>query len=173
MTATQRLVEPLMQLQDNSSEKDQANRTHCDHGHESELVGNSDDHNDISAGFTQNKTCVINLSLLKQPEATYVVVCFFVGLSYFIPFTYLPDMVVHKGWSRADAVWLLNTIGIVNTFCRIPIGKFSDLRCVNRTFTLSVSIILLGVSSAVMPFLDAYVLLVSACIIFGIFIGKI
>ena len=116
----------------------------------------------------------MNLSLLKQPKLVILLIAMFaISIGYSTPFTFIPDMVVRKGWSRAQAAWVITVMGIVNTICRIPIGKLGDLNCVNRIFLLAVCHFVMAASVAIMPWLDDYDYLLLASAFFGVAFGKL
>ena len=123
---------------------------------------------------TKNYKPMLRLSLLRQKRLLlYLVSGSFRGFAYFIPFTFLPDMVVSNGWSRAQAAWLITAIGIVNTVCRIPLGKMADMACINRTLITTIALISIGIISTLMPLILVYEILLFVCVVFGIVIGKL
>jgi len=119
----------------------------------------------------ENKNSFRNIltSILKNPYFLLVAISQAIAsLGFFIPFIFLPDMAVLKGFPVVDSNFLLSVIAITNTVGRIIIGLITDIPCVDSLMMTNLSIILLGVATLVFPFCTTYPALVIVALLFGL-----
>ena len=95
---------------------------------------------------------------------------YFIG--FFTPFVYTTAKAISIGEERDQATLLISMIGIANTVGRVAAGWFSDRPWANALQINNVALILAGVTSCVVPYLNNYPLLAIYCVVFGLCIGK-
>ncbi|XP_045201070.2 uncharacterized protein LOC123554788 [Mercenaria mercenaria] len=95
-----------------------------------------------------------------------------IEMSLNTPFIFLPDMMLHKGFEKQDAVWMLFIIGLVSTLSRIVIGFIADLQFVNRVKLCNSIVVLNGVFVVLCPFCSNYASFVAFSVLFGFSAGS-
>ncbi|XP_035829718.1 uncharacterized protein LOC101846861 [Aplysia californica] len=112
---------------------------------------------------------MVDISLLKDPS--FMLIClgnFTAFLGFFIPFVFLVDRAVSLGINKSQAAFLISIIGITNTVGRVAVGKLADLRVIDSLVITYMSIIVIGLVTALVPFCDTYALLATASAVFGL-----
>lgn len=88
-----------------------------------------------------------------------------------MPFIYLVDKAVETGYSKTHAAMLLSMLGITNTVGRVVAGWVSDRPWADCLLINNVALIVGGLSTMAVPFLDEYWMLVAYATVFGLCIG--
>ncbi|XP_045201074.2 uncharacterized protein LOC123554790 [Mercenaria mercenaria] len=96
-----------------------------------------------------------------------------IEMSLNTPFTFLPAMMLRKGFMKQDAVWMLFITGLVSTISRIVIGFIADLQFVNRVKLCNSIGVLNGVFVMLCPFCASYASFVAFSVLFGFSSGSL
>ncbi|XP_070201574.1 monocarboxylate transporter 5-like [Littorina saxatilis] len=111
---------------------------------------------------------IFDVSLLKSPTfIIYGASCLLCMLGFFVPFIYLPTLCIDLGISATKAAFLISIIGIANTISRVVVGFVSDQPWADCLIINNVALIVAGVSTCFVPFLEAYSLFAAYTFIFG------
>ncbi|KAL0275611.1 UNVERIFIED_CONTAM: hypothetical protein PYX00_003413 [Menopon gallinae] len=92
---------------------------------------------------------MLDLSLLKSPS--FMLLCasgFLTLFGFFVPFMFLTDRAT-TAMDRAEAVWLISTIGITNTVGRILCGVFSSFPRIDALLINNLALTVGGVSTLI------------------------
>jgi MFS family permease len=95
--------------------------------------------------FWKTLTTILNFSILKNPMfllvgITNLIACF--GL--FVPYFYLPDLVVEKNFTKEESSYLISAMGITNTFGRIGVCWISDIAWMNSLWSCVAALLFTG-----------------------------
>ncbi|XP_069119403.1 monocarboxylate transporter 12-like [Argopecten irradians] len=121
-----------------------------------------------------DKKRVLDLSPLKNIRfATLGVGIGLLTLSFQSSFVFLPPLVLQRGMSEAQGAFLVSITGAMETFGSVSSGFLVDLDIVrpHRLTIYNAAMVLLGVLTLVMPFLDFFVLLAFVCGVYGCVLG--
>ncbi|ELU15285.1 hypothetical protein CAPTEDRAFT_171191 [Capitella teleta] len=114
----------------------------------------------------------MDVSVLKNPVfVVYGVSCILCMKGFFVPFIYLVDKAVETGYSKTHAAMLLSMLGITNTVGRVVAGWVSDRPWADCLLINNVALIVGGLSTMAVPFLDEYWMLVAYATVFGLCIA--
>ncbi|XP_060584274.1 monocarboxylate transporter 13-like [Ruditapes philippinarum] len=114
-----------------------------------------------------------SLSPLKNIGFLFFLVSgFLIELALNVPFTFLPDMMLQRGFQKQDSVWMLFVIGLVSTVSRIVIGFIADLRFINRVKLCNSIVVLNGIIVVCCPFCFNYASFLAFSILFGFSAGS-
>ena len=95
-------------------------------------------------------------------------------LGFFVPFIYLVDMINRKGLAeRHQAAFILSIIGIVNTTGRVLCGWVSDKPWADPLKIYNAALIVGGVVTMAVSWMNNYILLCVYAAVFGLCIGRI
>ncbi|KAL3853196.1 hypothetical protein ACJMK2_016757 [Sinanodonta woodiana] len=115
---------------------------------------------------------LFKVSLLKDASfQIFLLSTIILSLFYDVPFVYLPDYTLEKGYSESEAAWLLSAIGIANTIGRVLLGWLGDRPKVNRFVLYNMTLVVAGTTTVLSLFCVNYVLLVINFVVFGIALG--
>lgn len=87
------------------------------------------------------------------------------------PYVYLVDKALLLKIGVDDAVFLLSIIGIGRACGQIVLGFLGDLQCVSETLLYTISILICGISTALVPWCVTYVPLAFYSAVFGFFVS--
>jgi len=121
-------------------------------------------------GTGEKQTALRNklISIAKNPYFLLVGISQAIAsLGFFIPFIYLPDMAVLKGFTKVDSNFLLSYIAITNTVGRVIIGLITDIPWVDSLLVTNLSMVFLGASTFAFPFCTTYTALIIVALVFG------
>ncbi|OWF34559.1 Monocarboxylate transporter 12 [Mizuhopecten yessoensis] len=121
-----------------------------------------------------SKKKVLDLSPLKDLRfATLGVGIGLLTLSFQSSFVFLPPLVLQKGLSESQGAFLVSITGAMETFGSVSSGFLVDLDVVrpHRLTFYNAAMVLLGVLTLAMPFLDFFVLLAFVCGVYGCVLG--
>jgi len=86
---------------------------------------------------------------------------------------YLKDFAIKStGVKEGTATKLISIIGGANTAGRIVSGYIADRPTINVLFLNNASLTILGLSTAMVPFLSTYVQLIVFSVVFGLAMGE-
>ena len=109
----------------------------------------------------------------KKPVLILCVGAFLEGLGMPTIMIFLPDLAVKEGVSPSDAAFLFSLMGVAITAGRLVLGWLSDKPFVNKPIASSVTIVTMGVVTALCPVcVHHYVLLACLSTTCGICYGK-
>lgn len=122
----------------------------------------------VSSGFLTTLRSILDLSMLKSPSFLIFAINGFLTLTgFFVPFIYLPLQAQSVGVSQERATFLVSILGIVNIIARVLCGFLSDHPKMNALMINNVALILAGLATIFVPFMNSFGLLVFYCVIFG------
>jgi len=111
---------------------------------------------------------MFDLSLFQS--VTFVVLCscnILAMIGFFTPFVYISQFAESKNISTADAVFLITFLGIFNTAGRILAGWLSDRPWADCLLIHNLSLVIGGLATCLVPFLNDYWMLCAYCAVFG------
>ncbi|XP_060073527.1 monocarboxylate transporter 12-like [Ylistrum balloti] len=117
---------------------------------------------------------MLDLSPLKNIRfATLGVGIGLLTLSFQSSFVFLPPLVLQRGLSESQGAFLVSITGAMETFGSVTSGFLVDLDIVrpHRLTIYNAAMVLLGVLTLVMPFLDFFILLAFVCGVYGCVLG--
>ncbi|CAE1230985.1 Monocarboxylate transporter 14,Monocarboxylate transporter 12 [Acanthosepion pharaonis] len=123
------------------------------------------------------KTCLsakkyIDFSLFLRPTfVLYCLSCVLHMLGFFVPFSYLPSLGDHLGFSGRQSSLLISIIGISNTIFRVAVGWVSDQKWANCLMINYISLLLAGTVTVLVPYCLSYELLSAYCFVYGMCIA--
>ncbi|WAR27765.1 MOT12-like protein [Mya arenaria] len=116
---------------------------------------------DISSTF--------DFELLKSPTfIVYGMSTFPCTLGFFIPLTYIPDLVNDLGMTSKQGAMIISTIGITNTVVRVFIGWLADRPWADAILINSVTLVIGGVTTMFVPMYAVFSGMATYAIVFGI-----
>jgi len=116
-----------------------------------------------------NKKKLIDWSLFANvPFMMFCTSSFLCLLGFFIPFMYLPDYTMKKGFNRTQGSLLVSVIGASNVIGRIVCGWVSDKTWANPLKIYNLALIVGGTSTMIAAFISSYEALIIYSIVFGI-----
>jgi len=135
-----------------------------------------DDHKSETELFEPKKSNLnglvdaMNLSILINPMFLIVGIANLIAcLGLFVPYFYLPDLVVERNFTREKSSYLISAMGISNTFGRIGTCWISDIPMINSLWSCVMALLITGVTLIAVPFCKSYVEFMIASILFGFF----
>lgn len=88
---------------------------------------------------------------------------------FIVPYFYLAEHMIHKGFSEDDGAFMLSLIGITNTIGMVGLGWIGDFPQVSIGNLYAVCLVLCGASVAMIPLAaNNYWILVAVCSAFGL-----
>uniref|UniRef100_A0A915PIC1 Major facilitator superfamily (MFS) profile domain-containing protein n=1 Tax=Setaria digitata TaxID=48799 RepID=A0A915PIC1_9BILA len=115
---------------------------------------------------------MIDISLLKEPAMFLLCISNLFGmLGFYVPFMFLIDMAVAKGYTKGSGSLLLSVIGITNTVGRIAFGWLADRGWLSALTINNFALVGCGVLTCLCPVLPGYAGLMVYSILFGFIIS--
>ncbi|OXA42588.1 Monocarboxylate transporter 5 [Folsomia candida] len=113
---------------------------------------------------------MLDVSLLVSPTFLLLSISgFFTMLGLFVPFIYLKGVATESvGLTVSIATMLVSIIGIANTTGRVVAGYIADRPEINVLFLNNASVTIIGVATALVPFLNSFNALVAFACVFGL-----
>ncbi|XP_067941068.1 monocarboxylate transporter 14-like [Watersipora subatra] len=113
---------------------------------------------------------MFGIKLLASPVyLLFFISNFMLSYAFDLPYIYLPDYADTLGIDRPS--FLIAMIGIASTFGQILYGYLGDRKCINTLLLYGVSILLCGVSVALLPLLQSFSTLSTFSVFFGLIIS--
>ncbi|XP_052782923.1 monocarboxylate transporter 3-like [Mya arenaria] len=114
----------------------------------------------------------ISFAPLKNPSfLLFILSNILTELALNVPFSFLPDLMVQKGYQRSQAVWILFIMGLMSTIARILLGFIADFQCINRAKLCGAILVVNGCLLVLVPFSFNYASFVAFGVIFGFTAG--
>ncbi|XP_033732435.1 monocarboxylate transporter 12-like isoform X2 [Pecten maximus] len=139
---------------------------------EKESISEPESEEQTESDVDKNK--ILDLSPLKNIRfATLGVGIGLLTLSFQSSFVFLPPLVLQRGMSESQGAFLVSITGAMETFGSVSSGFLVDLDIVrpHRLTIYNAAMVLLGLLTLVMPFLDFFVLLAFVCGVYGCVLG--
>ncbi|GIX85193.1 monocarboxylate transporter 9 [Caerostris extrusa] len=115
---------------------------------------------------------MLDFSLLKNNVFLLICISNIIGMiGFYVPYVYITDSSVMKGVAPDQAAFLLSIIGITNTVGRLLFGWIADRPGISALFVNNLSILLTGICVFCLPFCTTYTLIVTNCVLFGLFVS--
>lgn len=113
---------------------------------------------------------MFNVTLFKQMTFNLLCVGTIILFIWFIvPYFYLAEHMIHKGYSEDDGATMLSLIGITNTIGMVGLGWIGDFPSVSIGNLYAVCLVLCGASVAAIPIaVSDYWILAAICSAFGL-----
>lgn len=125
----------------------------------------------------ENQKCcdlsnMFDFSLLKSPTfLVYGCSCFLCMLGFYIPFTYIPDLVEDYGMTSQQSALLISIIGILNTVARVMVGWIADRPWADALILNSIALVVGGISTMFVPYFSSFGLMATYSVVFGVAIA--
>ncbi|WAR04260.1 MT12B-like protein [Mya arenaria] len=115
---------------------------------------------------------IFDFELLKSPTfLVYGMSCFLCMLGFFIPFTFIPDLMVDVGMTSEQGAMIIAIIGILNTVARVFVGWLADRPWADALIINSVALVIGGVSTMFVPMYVVFSGMATYAVVFGISIA--
>ncbi|XP_052782946.1 monocarboxylate transporter 12-like [Mya arenaria] len=113
-----------------------------------------------------------DFELLKSPTfIVYGMSSFLCMLGFFIPFTYIPDLVNDMGMTSKQGAMIISIIGITNTVVRVFVGWLADRPWADALLINSVALLIGGAATMFVPMYDVFGVMATYAVVFGISIA--
>lgn len=90
---------------------------------------------------------------------------------YDVPYVYLTDNAIERGFSETDASILISVIGILNMAGEVILGWAGDIEWINANLVYALCMGLCGAATALVPLISSYHALCTVAGAFGLFIA--
>ena len=96
---------------------------------------------------------------------------FHISLGFFIPFTFIPDLVVDSDMTSKEGAILISIIGALNTVGRVLVGWVCDRSWSDAVVINSAAVVVGGAATMFVPYYGSFGLLATYSVVFGLAAG--
>jgi len=116
---------------------------------------------------------MFDFSLLKNLTFAILCTCSVLAmLGFFIPYFYVTDKALELGTPLSLATFTLSIIGIGNTIGRVLVGWVSDRPWADCFLIHNIALIIGGLTTALVPWMNSFSLICAYCLAFGLCIAS-
>lgn len=122
--------------------------------------------------FEVTKKKLIDFSVWRNKD--FVVWALALGvfnLGYFVPFVYLPTHATSQNIPESKASFLIGFLSVGSLLGRLLFGRISDFDFVNRLYLYQTALLIMAVTTTLLPLATTYTVLILYTLLFGVFDG--